>query len=344
MFVGGFLGAGKTTLILRAAALLQRQGARVAVITNDQDHGLVDTRLAAAKGVEAGEVAGGCFCCRFSDLIEAAERLTAYAPDVIFAEPVGSCIDISATILQPLKTYYRQQYQLAPFTLLVDPEFARRVFAGDATSDVSFLFGNQLAEADILCTTKSDQYARSPEILISVDFRLSSATGLGVDEWLNEVLNGKRVAGSRILDVDYGRYAKAEAALGWVNIHGDLVLSAPAGPLATAGPVLDEIEAQLTREGIEIAHLKMMDQTRSGFVRAGICRNGEEPVPEGDLLAGPERQHEIAINLRAVGDPERLRAIVHGALAKIPGKLTVRHDGAFRPAAPKPEHRFGAVV
>ena len=43
--VGGFLGAGKTTAIVGAAARLRAAGRRVAVITNDQAGGLVDTAV-----------------------------------------------------------------------------------------------------------------------------------------------------------------------------------------------------------------------------------------------------------------------------------------------------------
>src|SRR5579875_2465759 len=107
VFVGGFLGAGKTTLIARAATILEGRGLRVAVITNDQDDGSVDAQFTAARGMQAQESAGGCVCCRFSDLLDAADRFKAYDPDVIFAEPVGSCIDLSATILQPLKAEHR---------------------------------------------------------------------------------------------------------------------------------------------------------------------------------------------------------------------------------------------
>ena len=101
VLVGGFLGAGKTTLILAAARLLEAQGLRCAVILNDQSDSLVDTRLAEHRGVAFDEVTGGCFCCRFNDLLDAADRLAAYDPDVIFAEPVGSCTDIVATPAAP---------------------------------------------------------------------------------------------------------------------------------------------------------------------------------------------------------------------------------------------------
>jgi len=84
--VGGFLGSGKTTLIMAAAHLLEHRGLRSAVILNDQGVDLVDTRYAAMQGVPAREVTGGCFCCRFSDLMGEIEALRDFSPDVIFAD------------------------------------------------------------------------------------------------------------------------------------------------------------------------------------------------------------------------------------------------------------------
>ncbi len=102
VLVGGFLGSGKTTLILAAARELQRRGLRSAMVWNDQGEDLVDSHYAALSGMRSGEVTGGCFCCRLSQLIDAIGDLRSYAPDVIFAEPVGSCTDLSATVLRPL--------------------------------------------------------------------------------------------------------------------------------------------------------------------------------------------------------------------------------------------------
>ncbi len=344
ILVSGFLGAGKTTLIVRATELLRRQGVRVAVITNDQDGGLVDTRFSEASAIPTGEVAGGCFCCRFSDLIDAARELRRYDPEVIFAEPVGSCVDLSATILQPLKAYYRAEYEPAPLTVLVNPELAARVFAGKADENVSFLFRKQLAEADLLCVTKMDRCSTCPELPVPVDFQLSAVTGQGIAEWLDEVRSGSRVVGAQLLDVDYGRYAEAEAALGWVNAQVDVVLHQPLSPAMLAGPLIDAIEANLSHAGIGIAHLKVFDRCGTGFLKVSICRNGDEPQPDGDLVASPDRRHELVINLRAVGDPDVLLTIVQRALGGVDGEIVVRHTGAFRPSPPKPEHRFKETV
>src|SRR5262245_18300455 len=102
--VGGFLGSGKTTLISQAATVLTSANRRVGVITNDQAGGLVDTRVLREAGFGVSEVTGGSFCCRFDDLIGAAgSLLDEFSPEVLLGEPVGSCTDLSATVLQPLK-------------------------------------------------------------------------------------------------------------------------------------------------------------------------------------------------------------------------------------------------
>jgi len=57
--LGGFLGAGKTTTVLRTAQYFQKHGKRVGLITNDQAAGLVDTALLAELNLPVREIAGG---------------------------------------------------------------------------------------------------------------------------------------------------------------------------------------------------------------------------------------------------------------------------------------------
>lgn len=342
--VGGFLGAGKTTLLLKAAALLGARGLRVAIIMNDQGGELVDTRLASAAGLEAGEVSGGCFCCRFSDFIGSAEALLAHEPDVIFAEPVGSCMDISATILQPLKQLYGDRFRLAPFTVLVEAQRAEELTQPDADPSLAYLFENQIAEADLLCLSKADLAADAPDIGGGWAYRLSAVSGAGVGQWLNDLLAGRLPAGTRLLDIDYSRYAEAEAALGWLNWQAEVRARPALSPAMLVGPLLDELDQALTAADIAIAHLKIFDDSPAGYLRAGLCRNGEVPSVHGALDASPCERHELVLNLRARGPAEALRAIVEAITAKLPGKITVRHFESFSPAPPKPEHRYKEVV
>ena len=73
--VGGFLGSGKTSLLLAAGQRLRARGVKVAILTNDQAAGLVDTVTARNQDFDAGEVAGACFCCAFTKFVDAAAEL-----------------------------------------------------------------------------------------------------------------------------------------------------------------------------------------------------------------------------------------------------------------------------
>lgn len=111
----GFLGAGKTTTMTATALALQETGRKVAVITNDQGVELVDTKLVRSKLGSVAEVTGGCFCCKFEDLVEAVVALVdSDGVDVVIAEAVGSCTDLQATVVRPLRQYYGDSMVVAP--------------------------------------------------------------------------------------------------------------------------------------------------------------------------------------------------------------------------------------
>src|SRR5580698_1879649 len=161
IMIGGFLGAGKTTAVAKLAQRLTERGLKVGLITNDQGRELVDTQMLRAKGFATEEIPGGCFCCRFNSLVDAAERLTAATqPDVFIAEPVGSCTDLVATVTYPLRRIYGDQFTIAPVSVLVDPVRAARVLGltkGASFSEkVVYIYRKQLEEADIIVINKSD--------------------------------------------------------------------------------------------------------------------------------------------------------------------------------------------
>jgi hypothetical protein len=339
VLVGGFLGSGKTTLILAAARELQQRGLRSAVVWNDQGMDLVDSQYAALAGVESGEVTGGCFCCRLSELIDAMGELRAYAPDVIFAEPVGSCTDLSATVLRPLLEY-SDTYQLSPLTVLVDPLRARTMLAEDADRDMRFLFDKQLQEADLVCFTKADLYPDYPETGALHVRQLSAKSGQGVAAWLNEVLSGTIAGGERALEIDYAEYARAEAALAWLNLRAEFEPEGLLSPAMLLGPLLDHLDAALTGAQIPIAHLKGIVTSSTGWVKAAICGNGQEPAVDGDLDASAAAKLELLLNLRAVGEPDQVRAIVERELNRLDCGLTQLTIDCFSPAAPVPERRI----
>ena len=178
IMIGGFLGAGKTTAVLKLARHLRERGQRVGLITNDQGSELVDTAMLASHGFPVEEIAGGCFCCRFNSLVEAAQKLgTATRPDVFIAEPVGSCTDLVATVSYPLRRIYGEDYTIAPLSVLIDPVRAERVLGlaqgGKFSEKVLYIYRKQLEEADLIVINKRDL---APYVGASLDVMRRDAT------------------------------------------------------------------------------------------------------------------------------------------------------------------------
>ncbi len=334
--VGGFLGAGKTTLLLTAGRILARRGWQTAIITNDQGEDLVDSQWVAANGVPLAEVGGGCFCCRFSELRHSLGSLLALRPHVVFAEPVGSCTDLAATVLRPMQESCGPSLRIAPLTVVIDP--ARRAEVDrDDVPDVRFLFRKQEEEADLRLLSKSDRHGWAS---MEGTRRVSARTEEGVLAWLNDVLEGDAPAATRELEIDYARYAAAEAALGWVNWRGRLDFPSALFPAQVAGPLLDDLDQRLRFQGARIAHLKCVVTSEGIALKASLTANGGEPDLEGDLQAPATRRMEVRVNLRALGPPEELLQAVRGAIDQLPGRVTILREQAFQPAAPRPERRI----
>src|SRR5712691_8913102 len=162
IMIGGFLGAGKTTTISRLARHYMNRGQRVGLVTNDQAQDLVDTNSLRAQGFSVEEVAGACFCCRFDDLIGKVGKLQeGKRPDVILAEPVGSCTDLVATVVQPLRDLYGERFEVAPYPVLFKPSHGLKILKNEVSRGFSpkaaYIFRKQLEEADAVVINRIDE-------------------------------------------------------------------------------------------------------------------------------------------------------------------------------------------
>jgi len=359
LMIGGFLGAGKTTAVGALAQRLSTQGLRVGLITNDQGSELVDTAMLRARGFATEEIPGGCFCCRFDSLVDAAAKLTELSlPEVFIAEPVGSCTDLVATVTYPLRRMYGEEFAIAPLSVLIDPIRAEAIFGlseGKRFSEkVLYIYRKQLEEADLIVITKRELL--SPDRLQRLTARLareypaaqvldvSVRENQGLDAWFALLMDGEQRPRST-MQVDYEIYAEGEALLGWLNATVQLEANAPGFDSAEILRALaTDIQGRLA--GAEIAHLKMtlspagglgdiaaINLVRSDFVPELSLRL-EEPVPSGQLI----------INCRAEAAPELLRDAVRAAVSSLPGSFpgltaALDHLEYFRPGKPQPTHR-----
>jgi len=360
ILVGGFLGAGKTTLLANAAARLAREGRRVGLITNDQATNLVDTGILERQGSGVQEVSGGCFCCRFGDLVSALKQLMkGVSPDVIIGEPVGSCTDISATVLQPLKEIYGELFRLAPFSVLVDPSRLRESLGRGARSrlpgSVLYIFRKQLEEADLILLNKADLLSsvevRELEGLLAEQFprtpvlTVSALEGDGVEAWLRRVLQDQP-AGQRIAEVDYDTYAEGEAELGWLNASVELRADGGADWRAFCLDLVRAMQSEFQAASAEVAHLKLLLTAGGSRLVANLTSNDGSPFAEGIIEGAPQRA-ALLVNARVHLGPDALRTVVERRLRATAGdrvRETITSIQSFAPARPQPTHRFDSVV
>jgi Ni2+-binding GTPase involved in maturation of urease and hydrogenase len=361
ILVGGFLGAGKTTTIARLARTYCERGQQVGIVTNDQATDLVDTHALRAAGFDVGEVAGSCFCCNFNGLASAVEQLESRRrPDVILAEPVGSCTDIVATVVQPLRRLYQGKFTVAPYGVILKPSHGRKILKNEPRAGFSpkaaYIFKKQLEEADFVILNRIDellpQEVDELAVLIAGQYpgtpviRMSAKTGAGFNELL-AVLDQQGNFGRRILDLDYDVYAEGEAELGWLN--GSLRVTAPT-PFALDDltlSIVQNLQQSLAANAAEPAHLKTIGMAEGNHAVANLV-SSDTPAVLSATSDCRTLQADLIVNARVAVDPlaleQHVQAAVRAACQSLGATPQFLQTQSFRPGRPNPTFRFVDAV
>ena len=378
--VGGFLGSGKTTAIGSACELLRSRGRRPAAVTNDQGEVLVDTRLLAGAGIPTAEVTGGCFCCRYPELVERIAALAAAGADHLFAEAVGSCVDLVRTVINPLLQRREVALQTVTLSVLADARLLQDYLAGRplpwSLPALHYLFERQLAEAPLLVATKADLLAATAGEREQAAAALQggfprhrlllqdSRTAAGITGWLDQLELQSRVAASdgpsalsAGVEVDYEQYGAAEAALAWND--REIELSGVDGRATeVARAVIDGVTAALQRRRAAVGHLKFLIRdhyrdARVSITGADLPHGGGHPSTWHDQLprlAGD--RVTMIVNARVEMDATDLERLIDDAVNDAASGLSAnegeslavnvatRRRSAFHPAFPEPVYRI----
>ncbi|MHB8807581.1 MAG: GTP-binding protein [Anaerolineaceae bacterium] len=360
--VGGFLGSGKTTAISQAAKILVQQKKRVGIITNDQGKHLVDTAFYRAQDFPALEVTGGCFCCNFNDLGDQIEKIVKdYNPDVLFAESVGSCADIVATVVKPLQEIRADLGEAASYTVFCDVRLLERHLLGEEmpfNDDVTYIFAKQIEEAGILILNKIDLLGQEraekvvdlarehyPQAVIYVQNSLDAEQ---VKQWVDLIQKGERFSPPSTLDIDYERYARGEGGMVWIDKHYSLELDT-----ITKRDTLAEIILQLAQaindEQPIAGHLKFHIQSNQKSIKVSIptlqvmddafrihVHNEVATLPTGNV--------EMWVNALLVGSVEQLEKQINEIFINKTAELLIElkelESFAKIPGYPKPTYRL----
>lgn len=148
--VSGFLGAGKTTFILKASAACASKGEKVVIIENEIGETGIDTALISEGGLKVYELLNGCICCTLkADIMTVLAEIKKLEPDRVFMEPSG--IFLLESLFEILKwEEIREAYTLCPVITVID---ARHFLKCEEV--YTDLIGGQVRLADKLVITKT---------------------------------------------------------------------------------------------------------------------------------------------------------------------------------------------
>lgn len=342
----GFLGSGKTTAIHQAVKLLKAQGKKPGVITNDQGAQLVDGSFFKQLDVPGREVINGCFCCNYADLDERIASLAEENIGIIFAESVGSCTDIMATVFKPLLQFRPELHTtVSTFT---DVRLLQMILEGRSGFDetVRYIYLKQLEEATIIIINKTDiitsEQLQKVEELVEEKYpgkTLLSQNSLdqeNIEQWLYTLDNASATApGSLRIDNDI--YAQGEANMGWLD-QQVTIYSAGNNALEQAEELINTIYTKVQEQKYPIGHLKFLvnDRIKLSFTTADerFAVIAHQPAANARLL----------INMRVQTSPDQLQKVMNEAIAEIEHHdacgIVVDSQAAFQPGYPKPAYRF----
>lgn len=347
--LSGFLGSGKTTAVSTACDILQQANVPVAVITNDQGSVLVDAGVFRNKGVPDRQVVNGCFCCNYTQLADhIGELMETCRPLVIFAESVGSCTDIVATVMKPL--LLSGQAMEVSFSSFADIRLLHLLYIRQEpvfSPEVQYIFQKQLEEASTIVLTRADISGTGDTAEVQA-FLQTSYPGkkvllingydpASVRIWLDHISTGAALIQEPALDIDYPVYGAGEAKLAWLD--RELQIEHPNGRAPEeAAWLAAEIYRNLTALELTIGHLKL---SINGAVKISFTATGgspaDMPLPKGHTAA-------VVINARVETDPGTLTTVVEQAVAALERSrhCVVRQisSAAFVPGYPQPQHRI----
>lgn len=353
---GGFLGSGKTTAIANAAKLLMKGNVKTGVITNDQGKYLVDSKFISLSEITGAEVNGGCFCCNYDALDEQIDFLkNEINPSVIFAESVGSCTDLIATVVRPMAKLRDDDVDVITFSGFADSRMLLEYLQGEPlpfTKETNYIWLKQIEEAEILVINKIDllsnedlhalkdlayQKFSSKKLLFQNSLDMNS-----IKEWVKLLEACKPEGEHRVIDVDYEIYGKGEAQLAWLDEEIEFK-SREMKAVKTALRFIEGVAAKTQSLHLPIGHLKFLLSTPSESHKISFTTVINKDWKESFHIQDSDYAH-LMVNARVQSSPEELRQIITEAAREIEAgfssHLDERNVSYFKPGMPKPTHRF----
>lgn len=121
LIFSGFLGSGKTTLIVQLARHLAASGTTTCLVVNEVGDVGIDQSVLRGQDLNVWELTSGCICCQLGlDLVSTLQEIDElYRPDIVIVEASG--VATPSGIQAALVRYGGRPFTEQRFITMVDP-------------------------------------------------------------------------------------------------------------------------------------------------------------------------------------------------------------------------------
>ncbi len=195
--IAGFLGCGKTTLLLKLSREIAGGGElKVALVVNEIGEIPVDGKVIEESGMQVKDIGGGCICCEVAaTFAKTIYRLYKdFKPDHVLVEPTGVAVPHQVKLAARMGGR-DAKISIGPAIVLFDATRPTELLDMDMLGQ---LVTTQIKDADVIAISKVDAVdaaavAESTEKVREYNakadiFNLSSFNGTGLDQLSNVIL------------------------------------------------------------------------------------------------------------------------------------------------------------
>jgi G3E family GTPase len=198
--VAGFLGCGKTTLMLKLSRAIAGDGQRrVALLVNEIGEIPVDGKVMEESGMQVKDIGGGCICCEvaatFAKTVYTLSR--EFRPDHLLVEPTGVAVPHQVKLAARMGGR-DAKISLGPAIVLFDATRPAELLDMEMLGQ---LVTTQVKDADVVAISKVDAVEEETLVATAAKLRelnehaqivrLSSFTDVGVAQLTELVLHWK---------------------------------------------------------------------------------------------------------------------------------------------------------
>ncbi len=152
--VAGWLGSGKTTLIIALGRELSDRRKKIAIVVNEIGAVPVDGRVIKECGLTVKDIGGGCICCEVSgNMVRTVKALAEGSKaDIVIIEPTG--LAVPSSIREAIMSWPGHlDISMGPTIVLFDATRMEKLLGYES---LKRLIVAQMVDADIIALSKGD--------------------------------------------------------------------------------------------------------------------------------------------------------------------------------------------